>query len=261
MLVIPTLGYRLPQRLAVPLFGDRKQWGQSPVPGDPCWREWQSIINDFDLATQRDGVRLVMKNAGYRIMGDLDLAGKAVLEIGPGTMAHMRYWRGWPAQYDLFDVTEDRMREASRLLTGNDIPHAAYWQPPSPEVAFPVASGRYDVIVAFYSLEHLHPLSRYMAEIVRVLKPGGYVVGAIPCEGGISFGLARLLSTRRWFRKHSTIEPDKWICWEHPNFADAVVRALDAFLERAYISCFPLPFLPCVDLNLIVKVLYRKRRS
>jgi len=253
-----TLGYKLPRMLSVPLFGDRQRYGQTPLPGDPCWREWLSIYEKFYLATQHEGVRKIVNHSGYKVMRLLDLSGKSILEIGPGTIAHMPWWRGWPARYDLFDVNEGMMAEAVKVLATKSIAYETYLRSPSDEVALPFPPAHYDVIVSFYSLEHLHPLDRYVAEITRILKPGGHVIGAIPCEGGIGWGLGRLLTTRRWLIKNSTIDPDKWVCWEHPNFADAIVASLDAFLERAHVSCFPFFFLPLIDPNLILRFLYRK---
>lgn len=252
-----TLGYRLPRALAVPLFGDRSRWGQAPIPGDPCWQEWLSIIDKFYMSTQHSGVRKIVNHSGYRVMKLLDLSGKRVLEVGPGTIAHMPWWRGWPARYDLFDFSASMMAEAVKVLATKNIPHETYLQSPSANVALPFPAEHYDVVVSFYSLEHLHPLGRYMSEMTRILKPGGHLIGAIPCEGGIGWGLGRLLTTRRWFKKNSTIDPDKWVCWEHPNFADAIVRCLDTFLERRHISYFPF-LIPLIDPNLILKFLYRK---
>jgi SAM-dependent methyltransferase len=116
-----------------------------------------------------------------------------------------------------------------------------------------------DVVVSFYSLEHLYPLAPYLRELHRVLRPGGVLVGAIPAEGGLAWGLGRLVTSRRWLKRHTTIDPDKIICWEHPNYADAVLGALGAEFEREHLSLWPLPWLPLHDLNLIIRLVYRRR--
>lgn len=255
----PALGHRLPQTLAVPLFGDRQRYGQKPFLDDPTWREWLQIYAQFHMATQHSGVRKIVNHSGYKVMTRLDLEGKRVLEIGPGPVAHMSWWNGRPTRYDLLDSYEGMMTEAISALAATDIPHSAYLQSPDEEVPLPMASSSYDAVVSFYSMEHLHPLERYVAEIVRVLKPGGHLIGAIPCEGGLGWGLGRFFSTRRWFKKHSTIDPDKWVCWEHPNFSDTIVKVLDASMQRVYISLYPLFFIPLIDLNLILRFVYAKR--
>ena len=39
-----TLGYKLPYFLSAPLFGDRKRFGLTIQPQDPCWQEWKKIM-------------------------------------------------------------------------------------------------------------------------------------------------------------------------------------------------------------------------
>ena len=55
-----------------------------------------------------------------------------------------------------------------------------------------IADNTCDVVLAFYTLEHLFPLSAYLAEMFRVLKPGGLLVGAIPC--GLMWGTGRFFN-------------------------------------------------------------------
>ena len=54
------------------------------------------------------------------------------------------------------------------------------------------------------------------------------------------------------------VDPDKIICWEHPNFADEILGVLDARLERQRVGYWPLPLLPLVDPNLIIRFQYRQ---
>ena len=91
----------------------------------------------------------------------------------------------------------------------------------------------------------------------RVLKPGGILVGAIPAEGGLGWGLGRALTSRRWFKKNTSINPDKIICWEHPNFADTIIKELDRVFKLQKISQWPLR-IPIIDINLIIKIIYKK---
>jgi hypothetical protein len=114
-------------------------------------------------------------------------------------------------------------------------------------------------VVSFYSLEHLNPLPACVDDIVRVPRPGGVPVGAVPAEGGLAWGAGRALTSRRWFKPHTTIDPDKILCWGHPNFADEVLRELDRHLERRHVRYWPLPWLPSLDANLVVRFTYAKR--
>lgn len=92
------------------------------------------------------------------------------------------------------------------------------------------------MIVSFYSFEHLYPFPVYLKGLLRGLKHGGMLVGAIPCEGGLLWGAGRYATSRIWLKRHTNINPDKIICWEHPNFADTVLNALDLRLSQKHIG-------------------------
>ncbi len=113
-----------------------------------------------------------------------------------------------------------------------------------------------DVIVSFYSLEHMYPLEEYTGEFSRILRPGGLLVGAIPCEGGLAWG-GRFWISCRYVRQHSMINLDKIICWEHPNFAEDILNALKNNLIIFHTQFWPF-LVPLPDLNLICSFMARK---
>lgn len=246
----------LPNFLRAPLWGDRERWGLTIDLSDPVWREWQSAYTKFYIANQRGGIGVRVNDSGYRIMSAIDLTGKRVLEIGAGDIRHMPYWNGTPVEYILADISEEMMQMAVPRLENRGISVRAL--PLQREQALPLPDASVDVVVSFYSLEHLYPLRPYLEEMLRVLKPGGILVGAIPAEGGLAWGLGRMLTSRRWFRKNTSIDPDMIICWEHPNFADQIVVELDRLFERNLLRRWPLPFVPLLDANLIFSFVYRK---
>jgi len=246
----------LPRFLRAPLWGDRERWGLAVDEQDPCWREWLATYAAFYLANQREGIGTRVNDAGYRVMSAIDLTGKRVLEIGAGDIRHMPHWHGQPAEYLLADVSTDMMDFARKRLTDADIPHRTLHVERQQPLSLDDAS--VDVIVSFYSLEHLYPLRPYLDDMRRVLKPGGTFIGAIPAEGGLAWGSGRLLTSRRWFKKHTRINPDKIICWEHPNFADQIIAELDQVFDRQSVVHWPLRWPPVLDLNLILSFQYRK---
>jgi len=176
----------LPSFLRAPLWGDRERWGLTVNEQDPCWNVWLDAYAEFYLATQRQGIGTRVNDAGYRVMSSIDLSGKRVLEIGAGDIRHMPHWRGQPAEYLLADVSTDMMDFARKRLSEADIPHRPLLVKRNQPLALDDAS--VDVIVSFYSLEHLYPLRPYLEEMQRVLKPGGTLIGAIPAEGGLAWG-------------------------------------------------------------------------
>lgn len=245
----------LPKSIRAPLWGDREKWGSVIDVADPCWQEWQTACGRFYSENQRRGIGAQINDAGYRLMSQIDLNGKTILEVGAGDIRHIPYWRGRPHEYILADVRAEMLEKAQRRLAENNVPYRSIM----PERGQPllVDDGTVDIVVSFYSLEHLHPLAPYLAEVYRLLKPGGILIGAIPAEGGLAWGLGRMLTSRRWLKKNTTIDPDKIICWEHPNFADDILAALDYRFQRQKHFWWPMR-LPVLDVNLIIQLQYRK---
>ena len=244
----------LPSFLRKPLWGDRERWGLTVNVDDPHWLEWQKTYTQFYLANQREGIGTRVNDAGYHVMAEIDLNGKTVLEIGAGDIRHLNHWVGRPEKYLIADVSPDMMQIAAERLESSGVTHETLML--QREQPLPLADSSVDVIVSFYSLEHLYPLAPYLEDMLRVLKPGGTLIGAIPTEGGLAWGIGRALTSRRWFKKNTTIDPDKIICWEHPNFADEILMQLDAHMARQSISFWPTPKLPFLDSNLIIRFRY-----
>lgn len=252
-----TLGHRLPSRLAVPLFGDRRRYGAVIRTDDPSWQEWERRMPQVYDATQRTSVGRVVNDAGYGVLSHVEMEGREVLEVGPGSLDHLDHCRGRPRRYVLADVRPEMLKRGSERLRMAGVPHAAVLLPRSGAPCLPFPEGAFDLVIAFYSLEHLYPLEDHLAELRRTLCSGGLLVGAIPCEGGLAWGCGRFLTTRRWFKRHTTIDPDKIICWEHPNFADRILTMLDRTLIHRHLQYWPLR-IPSLDLNLVVRFVYEK---
>lgn len=249
-----TLGHRLPGPIATRLFGDRKAFGLVIRPDDEDWLAWQRIYLTFYADTQKSGVGRIVNDAGYRILRRVDLADRRIFEAGPGSLPHLREWKGRPASYALLDNNPEMLARAASRLRGEGIDVACFDSGRS----LGAINGTCDVAMAFYALEHLHPIDEYVGQILSVLKPGGLLVGAVPAEGGLAWGLGRFLTTRRYLKRHSTANPDKIVCWEHPNFAEGVLRALDRSFDRVRLEYWPLG-VPAIDVNLVVKFIYRNR--
>ncbi len=253
------LGHRLPPPLAAPLFGDRRRHGLVIRPEDPCWREWERIMPGAYEATQRRSVGAWVNGAGYRVLSWLDLSGRSVLEIGPGGLAQAGFWNGPPRHYTIADVRPEMLDLAAARLQGRGVAFTRSLLPDRTSPALPYPSGSFDLLLTFYSLEHLYPLAGHLREFRRVLRPGGLLAGAIPCEGGLGGGLGRYATSRRWFKRHTTIDPDKLICWEHPNFADGIMQDLETSLRRLRVRFWPWG-IPAIDLNLVLMFLFENVR-
>ena len=246
----------LPKFLCAMLWGNREKWGFLVNPNDQDWLGWQQSYLNFYVESQRTGIGKRVNDAGYNIMMDIDISDKVVLEIGAGDIRHLNYWNGKPSKYLLADISDEMMNFAKCRLSSENIYHETFLLVRNQ--LLPIADQSVDVVASFYSLEHIYPLEPYLKEIMRVLRPGGMLIGAIPAEGGLAWGLGRFLTTRRWFKKHTTINPDKIICWEHPNFADEILSKLEFSMSPKKIRYWPFSWFPALDLNLIIRFQFYK---
>lgn len=246
----------LPFSIRNALFGDRDEFGTIPNPCDSDWKIWQDKkFSDFYQNTQQRGIGVKVSRMAYPIISCIDFGDKNVLEVGPGIIRHLQYIQNKPARYTICDINEDVLGIAEKQLRDVEIPCEAVLLSNENESKLPFADESFEVIVSFNSLEHLYPLDSYLSEMKRILKIGGQLVGCIPCEGGLAWGIGRFLTTRRYVHKNYGINYDKIICWEHPNFADLVIERLDAHFKRKYLKLRPFSFLP-MDFNLIANFIY-----
>jgi len=68
-----------------------------------------------------------------------------------------------------------------------------------------------------------------------------------------------MMTTQRWLKKRYGLNLNKIICWEHPNFAREIITLLDNNFNRIELKAWPMPFIPSIDLNLIIKFTYSKK--
>lgn len=249
-----TIGHRLPRFLSTPLFGDRARWGLHADHGDPMWLEWEKTYLLFYTATQKASVGDRVNHAGYHVMRNVNLGGKRVLEIGPGDIRHLPYWPAKPKEYVITDIQQTMLNRSTTILNEHNIPSKAVLLQRD-STRLPFSDEEFDAVVSFYAFEHIIPLDTYLVEIKRVLRRQGILIGAIPAEGGLAWGVGRLLTSRRWLKAHTGIDPDKLICWEHPNFADHILQALDRHFIKKTNRFWPFR-LPFIDLNLVVQFIY-----
>lgn len=246
----------LPRNLTAILWGDRARWGLVANPDDDSWREWKTKTVDFYLANQRQGIGNYVNCAGYSVLKDLDLSGKTILEIGPGDIQHLSFWKNQPTNYILVDKDQRMLDIAVEKLRKNGISFQPMILDGSGVLPLPDSS--VDIVLTFYSLEHLYPLAPHLIELKRVIKSDGMMVGAIPAEGGLAWGLGRFLTSRRWLKKNTTIDPDKIICWEHPNFSDEVMSEIDHIFDVTHYKYWPFRWLRSIDFNLVIQLICKK---
>ena len=243
------------------LWGDRRKFGFQPDVNDPDWKIWlEKRYTDFYQNTQQKGIGNRICRLAYKVISKINFKNKKVLEIGPGIVRHLDYIRRKPQIYTICDTEKECLSASKMLLDDAGIRNEKVWLDNISDSSLPFPNDGFDIVISFNSLEHLFPLEAYLTEIYRIIKPGGQLVGGIPCEGGLAWGIGRYLTTRRYVRKNYNINYDKIICWEHPNFADFIFSLLERFFKQEYVKFHPFSWLP-IDINLVASFIYRKKRS
>ena len=240
------------------LWGDRKNYGFIPDETDPEWLIWQDkAYSDFYQTTQQKGIGNAINQMAYSVVSKINFTGKKVLEIGPGIIRHLNYIDTDVHTYILCDIDKKCLKHAAKQLLKHNINCQTILKKRKNH-SLPLEDNSIDVLITFNSLEHLYPLEDYLQEFERVLRIGGRIIGGIPCEGGLAWGLGRFLTTRRYVHKNYGINYDKIICWEHPNFSDLIISKLNKKFSKFFLKLHPFACLP-LDFNFIASFIYEKK--
>ena len=252
----------LPEFMQTPLFGDERWRTRTVGEEDRDWTKWCKQFTDFYESYYSNWLNRTVNAGGYSILRNRLVKGDAYLEVGPGIMPHLDFWKKRPKRLDVVDIRQEFLDRSIKTLHERGIESSGFL---ATDNQLPFPDGSYDAIVSFYSMEHLLDLEECLTEFKRILKPGGILVGAIPTEGGLAWGLGRWMTSRRKFRRefaepdgNQGIRPfdfDKVIAMEHRNSAIKVIRACDRLFVRRHTSLWPLR-IPLVDLNLVVRFIY-----
>ncbi len=247
----------IPDSLRKALFGDREKYGLCIKKDDRDWLHWQEVMSRAYINTQQQGIADRVCRLAYSVVAKIGLADQRVLEIGPGVIRHLDQIRGRPKNYTICDVSPEFLRDAEAQLRAAGIPCAKLLLSRDSLWKLPFADASFDTVITFFSLEHLHPLDKYLEEIGRIMRPGGQLIGGIPCEGGLAWGLGRFLITRPEMIRRYQVSYDKLICWEHPNFADFIISRLSGHFQKIFFKLHPFPWLP-MDLNFVASFIFTK---
>lgn len=120
--------------------------------------------------------------------------GARVLDLGCGAGRHARGTRRLPGVAAVaLDLGAQEVRDTAAALresdalafeAGGSAPEAGPWLAVRGSAyGLPFAAGAFDCVIASEVLEHLHQDADALAEIARVLKPGGSLAVSVPREG------------------------------------------------------------------------------
>ncbi|RAU23608.1 hypothetical protein CU669_00430 [Paramagnetospirillum kuznetsovii] len=138
-----------------------------------------------------------------------ELAGKKVLEIGPGAGGHSALFAKHGARMTSVDLTNARARatEAKFRLMGAEGCHALQGDAEN----LPFADDSFDIVYSNGVLHHTADTEKAFAEVYRVLKPGGKAVILLYCKSSWHYWInmvlpvgilqGKLFKDRNWLGK------------------------------------------------------------
>jgi len=164
------------------------------------------------------------------------------LEIGCGSGYHFNFVRD--GDHVGLDHSEEHLQRArARFPQVRFIRGDAY--------SLPFSDAWFDRVVSVYVFEHLHRLPECLAEIRRVLKPGGELLVGLPCEGGFAFGLGRRLTSKRYFERKFQVDYLRLVQSEHCNSCREVLDELARWFRVETTRYLPFRA-PSVHVNAVV---------
>ncbi len=133
-----------------------------------------AIIEEMKMSLERRAATPQQAASLSAYLSDVDFpAGARVLDIGCGTGAQSRTLAQWPGVGEVVgvDQLEPFIKHARTLAA--DIPNVSFRQ--SDARNLPFGDGAFDVVVLHTLLTHVPGTEAVLAEVRRVLKPGGQV--------------------------------------------------------------------------------------
>ncbi len=98
-----TIGQYFPKSLQDSLFGKEEYRDGSYDASDPDWRKWEEIAWVLYSSVYSSWIDRIVNASGYSVMKRVNLRNARCLEIGPGTIAHRKFWNARPDCLDLLE--------------------------------------------------------------------------------------------------------------------------------------------------------------
>tara|TARA_A100001011_G_C14242471_1_gene813871 strand:+ start:485 stop:1240 length:756 start_codon:yes stop_codon:yes gene_type:complete len=217
----------LPKKWFKALYGDRYKYGTKLDINDKDYQFWCEKYDTFYKKTQKKNLGVIVNHFGFKIVQTVNWENKVVVELGPGLIEHLTYIKKMPTKYILVDCDEQFLKKSEKICLDHGIQDVDLVLVNRNEITIPIESNSVDCAISFHQLEHIYDLDDYLIEIKRILKPGGLLVGAVPAEGGLAWGLGRFFTSRPYMINTLKVNFSKIISWEHPNFVTKVKDSLN----------------------------------
>lgn len=152
----------------------QKWWGDLY---EQLYGETDRNLTPENLAEMVDSFEDLMKIRRHLAAVEMplaDLAGKRVLEIGPGGGGHSCLFKKYGAQVTVADITPERALSATRKLSLMAGPESAGFNADGENLPF--SDNSFDIVYSNGVLHHSENTDKCIDEVLRVLRPGGMAV-------------------------------------------------------------------------------------
>jgi ubiquinone/menaquinone biosynthesis C-methylase UbiE len=173
---------------------------------------------------------------------------KNVIEIGSGAGYHLKYVKH---QYDTYTLT-DMNENVITKLHGMDFSDNIKIQKIDGGV-LPFSDNTFDRLIASHVLEHIYHPEKALKDWSRVVKNGGIITIALPCDPGIAWRLGRNTSSKHRASKNGVSEWGLFVALEHVNSIDKLISMIQYFFNNREEKYWPL-HIKSMDLNLFYTV-------
>lgn len=174
---------------------DRFRWPKAIPPLSPAQKQ---ICDDFvqywhTVLPRRYGA-IERFNHTYPLRSLPERSDCRTLELGAGIGGHLAFEPLARQEYHCIEL-----RDAMAAVIRETYPSVTTVVGDCQQ-RIPYDDGYFDRVVVIYVLEHLPNLPAAVAEVARVLKPGGAFSVVLPCDPGIAYEIARKISAERLFK-------------------------------------------------------------
>lgn len=180
-----------------------------------------------------------------------------VVEVGAGHGEHLAYVRHSFGRYLMTDWRTEEMTarwpsaELAKRNVEIDVQDAS---------RLSYADDSADRLIASHVLEHIPQPHEVLREWSRVVRDGGTISIALPCDPGFAWRLGRNFGPRRANRAAGNRNYDYWMAREHINAIQNIVTLIDYYFPERRDHWFPLGF-KSFDFNLIYVAQLINRKS
>jgi ubiquinone/menaquinone biosynthesis C-methylase UbiE len=147
-------------------------------------------LNKLELRRQLDLLQDYFSRQHHLAVTEMDLTaltGKVVLEIGSGSGAHSALFRAHGAKVIAMDLTPERVVSTQRMVSGVDDGAGEYLCLNADAENIPLRSNSVDIVYSNGVLHHSPHTDKCIAEVLRVLKPGGVSAMMLYCRTSALF--------------------------------------------------------------------------